>query len=197
MTSIFNTSREYPKMHVWSKFGDSSSNLWRVIVRTDVWTDGRTDGHTQATTIPLRPERPRGKNWPIVKNDPYKSLCTWQQSNDIFSMSRQHCCRGVWKILLWLIVYKKHIFIVLCFVLFFFYKSTINLMLWKHSSVIFSSQYVACTKFIQISDIYICILWNYPMNCNNKNSTASSPLIGQALSVDISTNCSDDWSQTW
>ena len=25
-------------------------------------TDGRTDGQTQATTIPLRPERPRGKN---------------------------------------------------------------------------------------------------------------------------------------
>ena len=34
MTSIFNTSRGYPRMHVWCKFGDSSSNLWRVIVRT-------------------------------------------------------------------------------------------------------------------------------------------------------------------
>ena len=31
---IFNTNWEYPKMHVWCKFGDSSSNLWRVIVRT-------------------------------------------------------------------------------------------------------------------------------------------------------------------
>ena len=29
---------------------------------TDRRTDGRTDGQTQATTIPLRPERPRGKN---------------------------------------------------------------------------------------------------------------------------------------
>ena len=34
MTSIFNTSWEYPMMHVWGKFGDSSPNLWRVIVRT-------------------------------------------------------------------------------------------------------------------------------------------------------------------
>ena len=31
MTSIFNTSREYPKMHVWCKFGDSSPNIWRVL----------------------------------------------------------------------------------------------------------------------------------------------------------------------
>ena len=28
---------------------------------TDRQTDGRTDGHKQKTTIPLRPERPRGK----------------------------------------------------------------------------------------------------------------------------------------
>ena len=34
MTSIFNTSWEYPRMHVWCKFGDSSTNLWRVIART-------------------------------------------------------------------------------------------------------------------------------------------------------------------
>ena len=34
ITSIFNTSREYPRMHVWCKFGDSSRNLWRVIART-------------------------------------------------------------------------------------------------------------------------------------------------------------------
>ena len=32
MTSIFNTCREYPRMHVWCKFGDSSPNLW-VITR--------------------------------------------------------------------------------------------------------------------------------------------------------------------
>ena len=49
MTSIFNTSREYPRMHVWCKFGDSSSNLWRIIVRTskslrkDVRTYRQTD----------------------------------------------------------------------------------------------------------------------------------------------------------
>ena len=30
MTSIFNTNREYPRMHVWCKFGDSRPNLWRV-----------------------------------------------------------------------------------------------------------------------------------------------------------------------
>ena len=33
MTSIFNTSCEYPRMHVWCKFGDSRPNLWRVIER--------------------------------------------------------------------------------------------------------------------------------------------------------------------
>ena len=30
---IFNTSWEYPRMHVWCKFGDSSPNLWRVIMQ--------------------------------------------------------------------------------------------------------------------------------------------------------------------
>ena len=34
MTSIFNTKQVYPRMHVWCKFGDSSPNLWWVIVRT-------------------------------------------------------------------------------------------------------------------------------------------------------------------
>ena len=34
MTSIFNTNREYPGVHVWCKFGDSSRNLWRVIAQT-------------------------------------------------------------------------------------------------------------------------------------------------------------------
>ena len=33
-TSIFNTIQEYPMMHVWCKFGDSSSNLWWVIMQT-------------------------------------------------------------------------------------------------------------------------------------------------------------------
>ena len=32
MTSIFDTTQEYPKMHVWFKFGDSSPNLWWAIV---------------------------------------------------------------------------------------------------------------------------------------------------------------------
>ena len=111
MTSIFNTSWEYRRMHVWCKFGDSSPNLWRVLVRTSqisqnseskiedqgqwppfsiptesipwcmfgenlvilvqicdelLWGQGKvygqTDGQTHATTIPLRPERPTGKN---------------------------------------------------------------------------------------------------------------------------------------
>ena len=30
MTSIFNTLQEYPRMHVWCKFGNCSPNLWRV-----------------------------------------------------------------------------------------------------------------------------------------------------------------------
>ena len=48
MTSIFITSQEYPRMHVWSKCGDSSSNPWRVIVGTrwSLRTDGQTDGRT-------------------------------------------------------------------------------------------------------------------------------------------------------
>ena len=54
---------EYPRRHVWCKFGDSSSNLWRVIVQTRSvcrWTDGRTD-KTQARTIPLWSKRAWGK----------------------------------------------------------------------------------------------------------------------------------------
>ena len=34
MPPIFNTGWENPKMHMWCKFGDSSSNLLKVIVRT-------------------------------------------------------------------------------------------------------------------------------------------------------------------
>ena len=60
MTTIFNTSPEYPKMHVWCKFGDSRPNLWRVIVQTSK-VYGRTDRQMQAT-IPLWPERPWAKN---------------------------------------------------------------------------------------------------------------------------------------
>ena len=51
--------------YLWSKFGDSSLNGWWVIARTNLVTDGRTDwrtdGQTQATTIP------GGQNWPRVK----------------------------------------------------------------------------------------------------------------------------------
>ena len=59
MTPTVNTKWEYPMMHVWCKFEDSRSNLWWVIK----WTSSswRTDGQTQATTIPLQPERPRVK----------------------------------------------------------------------------------------------------------------------------------------
>ena len=35
MTSIFNTSREYPRMQIWCKFGGFCPNLWRVITRTN------------------------------------------------------------------------------------------------------------------------------------------------------------------
>ena len=42
----------------------------KVYGRTDRQTDGQTDGQTQAMTIPLRPERTRGKNhhpaWLVV-----------------------------------------------------------------------------------------------------------------------------------
>ena len=34
MTTIFYTNREYPKMHVWCKFGVSRPNLWRISMRT-------------------------------------------------------------------------------------------------------------------------------------------------------------------
>ena len=46
MTPICNNNREDPMMHVWCKFGCSSSYMWRVIRQT-MWslrTDGRT-GH--------------------------------------------------------------------------------------------------------------------------------------------------------
>ena len=47
MTSIFNTNWEYPTMHVWCKFCDSSSNLWRVIIQTrkSLWTDRQNSFH--------------------------------------------------------------------------------------------------------------------------------------------------------
>ena len=53
-------------LHLWSKFGDPSSNGWWVIARTNSWlmdtrTHTHTHTHTQATTIP------EGQNWPRVK----------------------------------------------------------------------------------------------------------------------------------
>ena len=49
MTPIFKTNRECLMIHVWCKFGDSSSNLWRVMVRTrwNLWTDGPADRRRQ------------------------------------------------------------------------------------------------------------------------------------------------------
>ena len=57
MTAIFNTSWEYPMMHVWWKFGHSTSNLMSYHADKVKLTNGQT----QAMTIPLRPERWRGK----------------------------------------------------------------------------------------------------------------------------------------
>ena len=34
MSLIFDTSREYPRIHVWCKFGDYSLNLWQGILQT-------------------------------------------------------------------------------------------------------------------------------------------------------------------
>ena len=68
MTSTFNISREYPMMHVWCKFGDSTSDellcgQGKIYTRTDGWTDGQTDGQTDRRRQRQYPfERPRGKN---------------------------------------------------------------------------------------------------------------------------------------
>ena len=49
----YNNIWENPRMHVWCKFADSSSNQWRVIVQTrlSLRTDGRTDGRTDAGNL--------------------------------------------------------------------------------------------------------------------------------------------------
>ena len=67
MTPIFNTNREYLKMHVlvqicWFQLKSVTSYRADKVKFTDGRTDGRTDGETQATSIPLRPERPMGNN---------------------------------------------------------------------------------------------------------------------------------------
>ena len=48
---------------VFYTYGDPSLNGWWVIARTNLVTDGRTDGQTQATTIP------EGQYWPRVKKE--------------------------------------------------------------------------------------------------------------------------------
>ena len=112
MTSSFNTSQEYHRMHVWCKFGDSShicdklSNFlefWvkmsKMTLKEQMWwfqlkpvtsycvdkvkfTDERmhawTDWQTQATTIPLRPERPTSRN-----DGQYEGHTKSQQYSDI------------------------------------------------------------------------------------------------------------------
>ena len=74
MTSIFNTSRECPRMHVCCIFGDSSPNPWRVIARTSkVYgrRDRRTDTGNDSTPSAWKA---RGKNhvkiywWCILDN---------------------------------------------------------------------------------------------------------------------------------
>ena len=89
MAPIFNTRRGYPRMHVWCKF-------WRFQLKpvmsyragkvtfTDGQTDWRMDGRTdrrKATTIPLWPERSRGK---ISTSDPYiHTRLSWQYTPGI------------------------------------------------------------------------------------------------------------------
>ena len=51
MTSIFNTSWEHPRMHVWCKFGDSYPNLWRVIMLTS--QNGQNDLEGQGQWPPF------------------------------------------------------------------------------------------------------------------------------------------------
>ena len=62
MTLISNTTWEYPRMYVWYKFGDASSNLWQIILQTR--KSLQTDGLTQATNNPLQSDGPSGN-----KND--------------------------------------------------------------------------------------------------------------------------------
>ena len=50
MTFIFNTNREYPRIHVWCKFGDSSPNLWWHRADKVKFMDGRRDGQMDRGT---------------------------------------------------------------------------------------------------------------------------------------------------
>ena len=59
-------------MHLWCEYGECSLNRSEVILLTRWWkqtirqTEGRTDRHTQMTTLPFWPERPRGKKWMAI-----------------------------------------------------------------------------------------------------------------------------------
>ena len=80
MISIFNSSWDYPMMHVWCKFGDFSSNLLDELscghAKVYGETDRRTDRQMQATTIPIWPERSRGKNIYYVSYIK-REMCVW------------------------------------------------------------------------------------------------------------------------
>ena len=58
---IINRCRKLGRINMHTKFGNIPSNGFWLNARTSQ-IYRRTDGQTQATTIPLRPERPRGKN---------------------------------------------------------------------------------------------------------------------------------------
>ena len=64
LTKVFYTYG--PNLMILSSTGDELSCGQASAYRTHRWTDGHTDRHTQATTIP------EGQNWPRVKID-YKN----------------------------------------------------------------------------------------------------------------------------
>ena len=69
MTHVFNTNSEYSIIHVWCKwFQPKSVTSYRADKFVDRRVDGRAeaDGQTQATTMPLRPERPWDNKTDIV-----------------------------------------------------------------------------------------------------------------------------------
>ena len=78
--NIFNSSWDYPMMHVWCKFGEFSSNLLDELscghAKVYGQTDRRTDRQMQATTIPIWPERSRGKNIYFVSYIK-REMCVW------------------------------------------------------------------------------------------------------------------------
>ena len=68
MTSTSNTNRKYPSQDTclvqiwWFKLKSVKSYCADKVKFMDGQTDGQTDEQTQATTVPLRPEKPSGKN---------------------------------------------------------------------------------------------------------------------------------------